>query len=74
MYSTGQTGISFFSMGRDNKKEPWWKVLSGQILNSSIVAGIAALSMLAGTQEISGRAVSIAFGLTFLIELRKYRK
>ena len=50
-----------------------WKLLPEQVLNSSIVAGIAALSMLAGTQEISGRAVIIAFGVTFLVELRKYR-
>ena len=49
----------------------WYRLLPEQILNSSIVAGIAALSMLGGTQEVSVRAVAIAFGLTFLIEFRK---
>ena len=44
-----------------------------QVVNSAIVAGIAALSMLAGTQSVNGKTVGIAFGLTFLIELRKYR-
>ena len=53
-------------------KPGWWKSLPEQILNSTIVAGIAALSMLAGTQSISVRAVAIAFGLTFLVELRKF--
>lgn len=52
----------------------WYKLLPEQILNSGIVAGIAALSTLAATQEISGVAVAIAFGLTFLIELRKLRQ
>ena len=47
-------------------------LLCEQALNSAIVAGIAALSMMAGTQEVSGPAVGIAFGLAFLIELRKY--
>ena len=51
----------------------WYRLLPEQILNSSIVAGITALSTLAGALEVSGRAVAIAFGLTFLIELRKYR-
>ena len=44
-----------------------------QLLNSAIVAGITALSMMAATQGVSGKAVGVAFGLTFLLELRKYR-
>ena len=51
----------------------WYKLLPEQVLNSAIVAGISGLSMLAGTREISARAVAIAFGLTFLVELRKWR-
>lgn len=54
--------------------DKWYRLLPEQLLNSAIVAGISALSMMAGTQEVSGRAVAIAFGLTFLLELRKYRK
>ena len=42
-----------------------------QVVNSAMVAGITALSMMAATQDVSGKAVSIAFGITFLIELRK---
>ena len=51
----------------------WYTLLPEQFLNSGIVAGITALSMLAATLEISGKAVAIAFGLTFLVELCKYR-
>ena len=51
----------------------WYKLLPEQILNSGIVAGITGLSMLAGTMEVSARAVAIAFGMTFLVELRKFR-
>ena len=50
------------------------RLLPEQLLNSAIVAGITALSMLAGASEVSGRTVGISFGLTFLVELRKYRK
>ena len=48
-------------------------VLLGQILNASIVAGITALSTMAAQGEASTKASLIAFGLTFLIELRKFR-
>lgn len=51
----------------------WASVFFEQVTNSSLVAGIAALSMLASQVCIDGIAVAIAFGLTFLIELRKYR-
>lgn len=47
--------------------------LAGQLLNSGIVAGIAALSLLAGQQTVDLKVVGVAFGLTFLIELRRYR-
>lgn len=49
----------------------WCRLLPEQILNSAIVAAITALSMLSGAMEVSGKAVGIAFGLTFLVELRK---
>lgn len=51
----------------------WLTLLFEQCLNSGIVAGITALSMMAGTQKVNGPAVAIAFGLTFLVELRKWR-
>jgi hypothetical protein len=45
-----------------------------QILNSAIVAGITALSTISASFTVNAKAVGIAFGLTFLIEMRKYRK
>ena len=50
-----------------------WDVLAGQFLNSAIVAGIASVSLLAGQRAVDWRVVGTAFGLTFLIELRRYR-
>ena len=51
-------------------------LLCEQLINSAIIAGIAAVSTIAATGEgdVTGKAAGIAFGLTFLIELRKYRK
>lgn len=51
-------------------------ILCEQLINSFIIAGIAAISTLAATGEggATGKAAGIAFGLTFLIEMRKYRK
>ena len=51
-----------------------WDTLIEQILNSAIVGGISLFSSLAADQSIGLRAGGIAFGLTFLFELRKYRK
>jgi hypothetical protein len=50
-------------------------LLCEQLLNSFIIAGIAAISTLAATGqgEVTAKAAGISFGLTFLIELRKYR-
>lgn len=53
-------------------KPGWWKLLPEQILNSVTVAGIAAFSTMAGEQRISVRVTAIAFGVTFLAELRKW--
>jgi len=55
-------------------KQSRWDILIEQILNSSIVGGISLFSSLAADQAIGLRAGGIAFGLTFLFELRKYRK
>ena len=57
---------------RGNKRK-WWDVLLEQLLNSAIVGGIAGLSTLA-SGEASWKVALIAFGLTALIELRKYRE
>ena len=51
----------------------YWGTFLEQILNSSIVAGVTALSTLAASLEVNAKAIGVAFGLTFLIELRKYR-
>jgi hypothetical protein len=50
-------------------------VFCEQLINSAIIAGIAAISTLVATGEgeTTGKAAGIAFGLTFLIELRKWR-
>ena len=52
----------------------WWDVLIEQVINSAIVGGIAGLSALSASPEAGWKTAVIAFGLTFLIELRKYRK
>jgi hypothetical protein len=50
-------------------------LLCEQLLNSFIIAGIAAVSTLGatGNGEVTAKASGISFGLTFLIEMRKYR-
>lgn len=53
-----------------NPHRRWWDVVIEQLINSAIVAGIATLS--AGW--IDPWVGLKAFGLTFLIEMRKYRK
>ena len=54
----------------------WLMVFCEQLINSAIVASIAALSVVAATGEgsTSGKAGSFAFGMTFFVELRKWRK
>ena len=52
----------------------WWDVLIEQVINSAIVGGIAGLSALSASPEAGWKTAVIAFGLTMLIELRKYRK
>ena len=51
---------------------PWLWILVEQLINSVIVGAIAGLSAKAtgGTWE----SAAIGFGLTFLLELRKYRQ
>ncbi len=60
-----------------NDPEPLPKfllVLLEQSINSAIVGGIAGLSaLIAGDIQASWKAALIAFGITFLVELRKYR-
>ncbi len=50
------------------RERRWWDVLIEQLINSAIVAGIAGLT--AADLGVAWKA----FGLTFLIEMRKYRK
>ena len=52
----------------------WWDILIEQVINSAIVGGIAGLSALSASPEAGWKTATIAFGLTFLIELRKWRK
>lgn len=53
-------------------KKGWWKELPGQLFNAGTIAGIATLSMWAGADIVNAKAIGIAFGLPFLVELRKY--
>lgn len=53
-----------------SKRRAWWDVLTEQMINAAIVGGIAACSVSFEEWDIPIKA----FGLTFLIELRKYRK
>jgi hypothetical protein len=48
-------------------KKGWWKELPSQMLNSLIVGGIAALATVG-----DWLAVGKIFGLTFLLEMRKF--
>ena len=48
-------------------------VLAEQVINSAIVAGIAAIAIFSSGSR-DWEAVGIAFGIAFLAELRKYRK
>ena len=54
-------------------KRKWYNILAEQVINSAIVGGIAGLSALSASPEASWKTAIIASGLTFLIELRKYR-
>ena len=50
-------------------------ILGEQFLNSAIVGGIAGLASLSGGNwSQTWRTALLAFGMTFLVELRKYRK
>jgi len=49
-------------------KRKWWDVLIEQCINAAIVGGIAGLS--ATDPDVAWKA----FAITFLIEMRKYRK
>jgi len=49
-------------------KRKWWDILIEQCINAAIVAGIAGLT--AADPHVAWKA----FALTFLIEMRKYRK
>ena len=54
----------------------WSGVFCEQLINSFLVAAFTGLSTWgAGTNgDVSGKAAGIAFGLTFIVEMRKYRK
>ena len=56
------------------KRRGYGSILAEQVINALIVGGIAGLSSLGANVETSWKAGAIAFGLTFLIEMRKYRK
>lgn len=48
-------------------------ILFEQCVNSGIVAGIAAFSLCASGDGIPWKPIVVAFGITFLTELRKFR-
>ena len=69
----------FFASGEiqklDIKLPKKIEIFMEQLINSGVVAGIAYFSILIASPEAASPAVAMnAFGLTFLIELRKYRK
>ena len=55
-------------------KTKWWETLIEQVVNSIIIGGIAGLSALIADPSVSWKVGLIAFGITALTELRKYRK
>ena len=55
-------------------KPKWWETLIEQVVNSIIIGGIAGLSALIADPSVSWKVGLIAFGITALTELRKYRK
>ena len=54
--------------------EKWWEILCEQTLNSAVVAGITSLTIMSKTGSLDIQDVVVPFSLTFLIEVRKYRK
>ncbi|OGO03992.1 MAG: hypothetical protein A2Y91_03435 [Chloroflexi bacterium RBG_13_54_8] len=52
------------------KARAWWDIFVEQVINAAIVGGIVACSTAFDDWEIPAKA----FGITFLVELRKYRK
>jgi len=56
------------------KVDKFWRTLTEQLINSAIVGGIAGISALAASPEASFKVGLIAFGITALTEIRKYRK
>lgn len=53
-------------------KKGWYRALPEGLLNASVIAGIATLSMWAGADIVSGKAIGLAFGIPFLLEFRKF--
>ena len=56
------------------KKGIIWGVFIEQLINASIVGGIAGLAAFSAGADVGLKTAIIAFGMTFLLELRKYRK
>lgn len=55
-------------------RSKWLATLAEQAFNSMVVAGIAAASMMLTQEPVALKTVAASFVLTFLIELRKFRK
>lgn len=73
--------VSLTSTGAGKSKTPdeppsvhWPKLLVEQALNSLIVAAITFFATLGATASIQWKPALMAFGMTFFVELRKYRK
>lgn len=62
------------SLPPSEPKPKWWETLIEQVVNSIIIGGIAGLSALIADPSVSWKVGLIAFGITALTELRKYRK
>jgi len=60
--------------GEGGAKGLWRRVLSEQIINSMIVGGIVFITTLGPGQSLEWIPAAKGFGLTFLIEMRKYAR
>ena len=70
----GSPGPSHNPLKGKKDKRPRLDIPAEQVINSAIVGGISLLSAMSADVDIGLRAGGIAFGMTFLFELRKYRK
>lgn len=68
-------GILHIANGKTSMKQSKLEILCDQLIDSLTVGGIAGLSTyIAAGESATFKVFSLAFGLTFLIKLKEYRK